>query len=113
VSEEVPVVAARHRRNQILNLLKETGFRCCFCLCVLDQWSATREHMVPFAAGGKNHMSNQTVSCNECNMARGSKEFYAFEESTVKRPEHIAKPHPQKVRLMRKSWRVALAEGLK
>jgi 5-methylcytosine-specific restriction endonuclease McrA len=82
---------ARHR--QLVRLLDETGWRCCFCRCRLDLMSATREHMTPKSLGGCDATRNLTVSCDTCNTLRGSKDFYAFEARTRKRPEYEAPPH--------------------
>lgn len=86
-------------------LLEENGNRCCFCLCVLNEWSATREHIIPRAVGGTDAQANLTVSCEDCNQARGSEDFYDFEARRDKRPDYVAPPLRQK---KKRIWRLTV-----
>lgn len=60
--------------------------KCCFCcrmmVADIDFHSqgllATIEHVIPRSKGGRNHISNYTLSCSPCNNKRGVRGFDSF-----------------------------------
>lgn len=88
----------RSRRSGagLLRAIARAGGRCCFCEVAIDFYTGTREHITPRSLGGSNRRENVTASCYDCNKRRGTADFDTFKANTKKRPDGIARKHPQK-----------------
>lgn len=53
------------------NLLIRDNYECAYCGCSLDLDTATIDHIVPQAKGGKTSWENCTVACKNCNHKKG------------------------------------------
>ena len=53
--------------------------KCCFCRAGLNFHEATLEHIKPLSFGGSWDRKNLTLSCADCNHARGTEDFTAFQ----------------------------------
>lgn len=60
-------------------VLREGNRRCHYCKDMCSNKGskrATREHVVPKAYGGPNHVDNYVLACSDCNSKRGTAMFY-------------------------------------
>jgi len=70
----------RNRRS----LLQKYG-NCCYCGESLTRDTATLEHLVPKAVGGKTSIQNVDIACSNCNFLFGR--LFAFVRGTKRRLE--------------------------
>lgn len=77
VTAELPRVSKDKRDKRKCNrpwrnrLLMAPDPRCRWCQKPLDQATATLDHLVPLARGGRNAPDNYVLACKPCNTARG------------------------------------------
>lgn len=54
-------------------VLDRDNYVCAYCLKKLSKHSATVDHIIPVAKGGKNSWKNTICSCTSCNNLKGDK----------------------------------------
>lgn len=65
-----------NRQNKIAfrhKILKQQGWRCCYCRKRLELRAATFDHIVPRSLGGTWHPRNLCVACRNCNAKKANK----------------------------------------
>lgn len=62
----------RRRRYRLKLFGGAEAAPCCFCGTALTMETATLEHVIPSAHGGRDHFKNMALSCLPCNRARGT-----------------------------------------
>jgi hypothetical protein len=62
------------------------GWRCWLCGCVVDDETATIDHVVPIAAGGADTTDNVRTACHECNSRRGARDAKVFRALSPEAP---------------------------
>ena len=62
-------------------VFKRDGFRCQYCGAHPPAALLECDHIVPVAAGGKNHMDNLVTACEDCNRGKGARSLDAVPES--------------------------------
>jgi 5-methylcytosine-specific restriction endonuclease McrA len=53
-------------------LLKVQNYKCIYCFCELDLYTATIDHVIAKSKGGKNVTQNLVVCCSECNQKKSN-----------------------------------------
>lgn len=74
----------RFRRALKVRLFNGREFvLCCFCRTKLVFSTATLEHKIPRARGGRWVDSNMALSCRQCNNRRGTQDFETFQHKVA------------------------------
>ena len=65
------------RNRRLVKMFKTQKGRCYICDCVMTLRrdrpnTATREHVIPQSAGGKNNHKNLKAACHDCNQRKRS-----------------------------------------
>ena len=61
----------RKKREMIEFIAQRDGWGCFYCEEALSVETATREHLVPVAHGGSDHVGNIVLGCEPCNKRMG------------------------------------------
>lgn len=67
---KIPIVKISYSKRAIL---ERDSFECQYCGATLNIKSATLDHVVPRAKGGRTTFENTVASCHPCNNRKGSK----------------------------------------
>ena len=64
-----PEKARRKKPKVVMRaLIDRDGPECFYCASELAPHEMTKEHMLPVACGGNNHISNLVIACAPCNL---------------------------------------------
>lgn len=80
----VPAAVPGPTREPLTNYLRAFVFnrddgRCAYCFIALDKDGLYHiDHRLPVSRGGTNAVENLSLSCPECNLAKGSRTFEEF-----------------------------------
>jgi hypothetical protein len=56
-----------------------TGTHCAYCnVAFSEHVRKTKDHIIPTAKGGKNHISNYIAACEWCNGNKGMKSLFSY-----------------------------------
>jgi 5-methylcytosine-specific restriction endonuclease McrA len=70
------------------NIFIRDDYVCQYCGKSLNAKSATVDHIVPQAKGGKNSYTNCTTSCKPCNQWKGDKHLHETSMHLHRQPQH-------------------------
>lgn len=54
---------------------------CYYCKCKIDEYSRTKDHLVPKSKGGQLANRNKVWACGDCNKLKGHLDPYEFREA--------------------------------
>lgn len=61
------------RHDYLVRLLRAQRCRCAYCRAPLSLATATLDHVVPRALGGRDYYPNLRAACGPCNAKKGCK----------------------------------------
>jgi 5-methylcytosine-specific restriction endonuclease McrA len=70
------------------NIFIRDEFECSYCGKELNVRTATVDHIVPQAKGGKNSYTNCTTSCKPCNQWKSDKHLHETSMQLIRKPYH-------------------------
>lgn len=70
------------------NIFVRDEYKCMYCGKPLNAKTATVDHIVPQAKGGKNSYLNCTTSCKTCNQWKADKHLHETSMQLLKQPYH-------------------------
>lgn len=68
--------------RKIHQMLRDQNYTCFYCVSVIHFANHHKDHLVPLAMWGPNHIANIVLSCPECNLSKGSKDPFHFIKTT-------------------------------
>jgi 5-methylcytosine-specific restriction endonuclease McrA len=74
--------------HKIHEMLREQNYTCFYCVSAIHFANHHKDHLVPLAMWGPNHIANIVLSCPECNLSKGSKDPFHFIKTTTLQLRH-------------------------
>ena len=81
----------RLTKEERLEVLKKTDFRCAYCGMELGFDSFQVDHVVPLRSGGKDEISNMLPACRSCNHYKSTLTVEQFRAAVARMPEVLAR----------------------
>ena len=78
--KRLPIQGLNDRK--IHQMLKDQNYTCFYCVSAIHFANLHKDHLVPLAMWGPNHIANIVLSCPECNLSKGSKDPFHFIKTT-------------------------------
>ena len=79
----------RLTKEERLEVLKKTDFRCAYCGMELGFDSFQVDHVVPLRSGGKDEISNMLPACRSCNHYKHTLTVQQFRQEVEKAPNRL------------------------
>lgn len=68
--------------GKIHQMLEDQNYTCFYCFSALHLANHHKDHLVPLAMWGPNHIANIVLSCPACNLSKGAKDPFHFIKTT-------------------------------
>jgi len=78
-------------KKNIKKLFEQQEHQCFYCATEISLERHHKDHIIPLAQSGPNHMDNIVLTCPECNMAKGSQDPYVFMKTSSRQLRPKAK----------------------
>ena len=88
-------MSVNRRAGKAKQIAWRDGWDCAYCGLLLNEASATVDHVLPICAGGDNRKENLVLACHRCNRQKSNSSLLSF-LLWKHRPRH---PHDWAVRL--------------